>query len=116
MNPNPQDYSPEFIFPRDMILSSYTAEELPTESELQEILEQADYQFSAIAGMDETDMTRIAMITADAKNLAMRAVCHFTEDEMDMSKNDRKALERSRKKEAFSIISQVAGDIYSHIQ
>ena len=116
INPNPTDYSPEYIFPRDYILDAYSSDDIPTESELQESLEQANYQFTAVAGIDETDMTRITMMATDTKNFAMKAVCHFTEEEMEMSKNDRKALERSRKKEAFSIISQVVDDIHSHIK
>ena len=116
INPNPQDYSPEYIFPRDFFLASFSSENIPYENELKECLEQAKYQFSAVAGIDENDMTRIMMTPVDAKTLAMRATCHFTEEEMDMSKNDRRKLESKRKKKAFSIISQVADDIYSSIQ
>ena len=116
INPDPKDYSPDYVFPRDFMLCSYSADNLPTESELKEYLEQANGQFSAVAGMDETDMTRISLIPADTKNLAMRAVCHLTEEEMEMSKNDRLQLEWSRKKEAFSVINKVAEDIYSGIK
>lgn len=115
VNPNPQDFSPEYVFPRDMLLGSFSSENIPGESELSELLESAEYRFSAVAGMDESDMTRIMMFPVDEKTLAMRAICHFTDEEMAMSQNDRKKLERLRKKEAFTIIGKMVDEIASNV-